>query len=270
MLDTEDNQLLEVPGYTLSEETTQLFEAAIDEVPALQRQWDEEPITTIAEDDDILPESAKAKAMIAELLEYVLISRVSVHLSDHFRAGPWSDKQLKRYSRADIPHIVLANRFLELFSRDIRDRSGFSKEHLRDSDELWGAFSDTRQYRRFGLTLPTGSSFSLPESGRGFRVSTPAVNVKMAAGFEGIAGSVPYSFSRHYLKRDSFYVDAFEASFDISVQVKRRLLLKRGAVRKNVWAEELLDAIEADLSGDDFLERIQWNAVETAIRVFGK
>lgn len=267
VIDTEANELLAVPQYDLPSSATAHLAAAFAENPALRRQWDAEPPIDMR---DAVGTPNLGQKLLNELVEYLLIERLSTTLTDHFNDSAFSKGKLREYRRADLPDILLQNRFLELFSRDPKDREGF-EDMTSGSEEGWevvaGHSESGAYYSRFDLTLPANSDVRRDADGN-LRITSRHLDVCLAARFLPYGGPAPFAMMSFYLGECSFDVQDYLVEFDIDVKIQRRLLLKREALAYSLWIEDVLKALGRDFSGQRFVDDINWPTLEAAIQVF--
>lgn len=269
MLDREDNELLEVPDYDLADDAVRYLSAAFAENPALRRQWDEEPLMK-----DLLTSTRRGPSLsgrlVNELIEYIVIDRLSVTLGDHFNSTGFSKDKLRTYRRADLPDILLKNRFLELFSRDIADRDGFETDSAK-SDDGWILVATSNAagayYHRFELTLPSDSTIKRTDN-NALLIEGPTLTARISTSVPGYGGKAPSSLHRLYLGHSGWDVHDLNVRIDVQVTIKRQLFLRREALQYSVWIEDVLEDLAESFSGERFVERIQWPLLEAAVQVF--
>lgn len=67
----------------------------------------------------------RSAELLAEAVEYLVLDKISTHLTDYFNEESFAEQNLKVYRREDVPDILLRNRFLETFSRPTEQRPAF-------------------------------------------------------------------------------------------------------------------------------------------------
>ncbi|WP_146066118.1 hypothetical protein [Cryobacterium sp. Y82] len=270
VLDKEANELLEVPEYDLADDAVRYLSAAFAENPALRRQWDEEPLMNNWHKS--ANRGGLGDRLVNELVEYIVLDRLSMTLSAHFNSTGFSEDKLRTYRRADLPDILLKNRFLELFSRDIADRDGF--EHAGEpSGEGWTLVATSSSagayYQRFELILPSDSTIKRTED-NDLLIEGPTLTARISASVPGYGGKAPSALRRLYLGHSGWDSHDLSVQIDVQVKIKRQLFLRREALRYSVWIEDVLEDLAESFSGDRFVSRIQWPLLEAAVQVFDR
>lgn len=263
------NILVEVPEYDLAEDAVRYLKAAFAENPALRRQWDAEPL--LSNRRSSIREYNQADRLLLELLEYIALHRLSMALSGHFNSTDFENAKLRTYQRADIPDILLKNRFLELFSRNISDRVGFDAIAQKSSDEGWVLVATSSpegaHYNRFELTLPADSKISRTSDGK-LAIEGPSVSLTLEIDYRGMHANAPFELTRLYLGKESIGVSPVAVDFYLCTSVKRQLFLRSEAIRYNAWVEKALRDLSESLSGPAFIDRIQWPLIQAMVQVF--
>ncbi|MFF2388978.1 hypothetical protein [Agromyces sp. NPDC058104] len=271
LYDREANALVDVPEYDLAEDAVRYLSAAFSENPALRRQWDAEPPMADL-DRGMIGKPNLGRRLLDELVEYIVIDRLSMTLGDHFNRADLPREKLRTYSRSDLPDILLKNRFLELFSRDLADREGFDTSR-DNSDKGWTLVSTSNAaggyYHRFELTLPHNSTIRRTERGE-LLIEGPNLDARITAKVPGFSGDAPFGLSRLYVGKPGW--DTLDLQVDVCVQVtvKRQWSLRRERLRYNVWIEDVLAHLYESLSGERFIEKIQWPLLQAAVQVFDR
>jgi hypothetical protein len=147
----EKNELVPVPRYNFAESLRKYLHAAITEDPAIETHWDIEPLC----------EGQESVKLVTEAIEYLVLSKLSTHLADYFSDERFKKKNLKMYQRENIPNILFKNRFLDLFSRPMKNRLPFMNDSFDELEngEIISAYNPSGEiYEKFELVLPKGST----------------------------------------------------------------------------------------------------------------
>lgn len=197
--------------------------------------------------------------MLIELTEYIVLEKISTFLTDYFNQLPSKEKQeqLQTYLRNDVPNILLSNRFLELFSRDMRDRVGFD-DHEEDEDDssktVVAVFGD-HYFSRFDLTLPRKSQVTRDESW--ITISAPRTTIRFRVTY-GYSAYIPWDFEKYWMRRSMTNTDAYNFDIELEVKVRPPLSLKRNPIADGVWAQELVNSLHESLDFAHFLDEMHW------------
>lgn len=165
----ENHKILGIPEYEISTDMERYLDCAFSENKALEKLWNENNISQFEfdgrEDNEAELESSRYSSdLFVELLEYCVIEKLSTHLLDYF--NEFDEKQhVQEFHKNDIPEVLLSNRFLKLFSEDMRNREIFVCQ-----DGYWGDDASDGivvaqnasggLYQRFDLILPEKAKLS--------------------------------------------------------------------------------------------------------------
>lgn len=284
--DAKAHALIPVPNYQLSEDCDKLLRAAFAENKALEAQWKQVSLGFIGLEEGEEPASHK---LLRELLEYIVLERLSLHLSEYFNSDEFEKSRLQEYKREDIPALLLKNRFLELFSRPMQDRPPFAQPETRKATvtrEVWVAGKQFRSgdvcyqtgpggaiFSKFDLTLPAKSEV-VEVPGGGVRINAPAIQVSIEPIFEGFHTVLPQAFVERYAKVKHYEKNGKEIqprTYELSVGVRIASKVKMQTVLSNksrdyhMWAESFCAELEEYFSSDAFFARISWPTVEALL-----
>lgn len=273
LYDKGENQLVKVENYKLSEETSELLAAGFAEDAAFKKQWDLSPLSEAYDPDaDLDKVGIKSKKLMQELLEYMVLERLNVHLSDFFNSSEFSDSEMKKYNRNDVPQVLLANRFLELFSRSPEHRAAFMDDADDKVNDGWTLINKTSAsgayFYRFELRLPKDSSLSRSPSGD-ILIDGPIMSVCISVPFNGYGVNVPFEFIKYYVGRRDNLIDVrpLLVELNVEVRVKRQLTADKTAIKYSEWVEDFLEKLEEEYSQEAFLSRIGWSQLEAYLKI---
>lgn len=271
---SESSELVKVPRYNFSEQLNSFVEGLFAENTAPKRLWDSDPIHKGFEFDaqagEFSRRQTEAGQLIVEATEYYVLEELSTHLTDYFNQSGLASEQLQRFSREDVPDILFRNRFLDTFSRPMRDRAAFSSD-LAESSMFGNIISsygpDGILYSKFDLTLPSGTRVQRlsPSS---ILIETPKFKLSMSVEFAGVGEVLPNDFSELYLDGLSFTeVRAYKVGLDTSVEFRPLALLSRSGWGYHAWLDSFLDKLATGMDSEEFLRNIQWEAAATVAQV---
>lgn len=262
----DDNQILSVPRYKLSENISRYLRSAFNENEALKRQWDKESLLHVFSQTKEKSASGSLK-LIREAAEYYLIETLSMHLTDYFNQECYDKKLLNELSREDVPSILLSNRFMEMFSAPMENRAVFEPIDIDDTDGVVvmsmgknGAF-----YSRFDLVLPKGAEVSR-ENGA-VVIETSKFKLTISVRFDGTGYVSPRNFEKYYLGLEEFEkYREFGIEFNAEVEFKLFSSFRKKDWDYHAWLDSYFDRIERDMSGESFFQEINWETVATMIQ----
>lgn len=262
---TEANSLKKVYRYGFSESISSYIESAFLENNALKRQWDNESLLNVFS----LGQEKRADAslkLIQEAAEYYIIEKLSIHLTDYFNDESYDKSELNELSRLDIPTILLRNRFLELFSASMENRAAFEpKKNTQNHDNVVMSMRSGVFYSKFDLVLPKGARVA-KEDDR-IVIETKNFKLSMRIKFEGEGYVTPRDFEKYYLGLESHSsYRNFKVTFESNVEFKLLASLKKTKWNYHAWLDSFFNEIENDMSGEQFFNKIDWEAAVTIIK----
>jgi len=285
--DLRKNEVIKIPRYYFSESMVRYLKAAFIENQALKVIWDRQPLKHMLEfdlkDDSDVPvvTSEGSRELIREVVEYFVLNQFSTHLDDYFNDERFRQENLAYIGRKDIPEILLTNRFLELFSRPMRDRIAFSKDSTwkensneTPDDRIGMTVASYRPsgeiYERFTLVTPKGTIISRPNKNT-IEIRTKMFTIHIKTDFRGSLTILPSGFEHYYLSLDSDIRSGIYA-IDVEVRVSFGLGLQLPGTGRQYyrWVDSFLDTLNDNISASRFFESIGWNTAMTVIQCLAK
>jgi hypothetical protein len=255
----EENEILPVSRYDFAESLHDYLHAAITEDPAIKKHWDREP----------LGEGSESVKLVSEAIEYFVLSKLSTHLTDYFSDESFREKNLKVYGRKDIPDILFKNRFLELFSRPMRERVPFMDDSFDklENGEIVCAYNPSGEiYEKFELVLPKESTVQRLGDYK-VKIDTKKLKITITVRFEGYHASLPRGFEQYYLGIDNFSdIIGYVVGVDFQISIGFSALLTMTGWKYHGWIDSFLEEIENDVFKDAFLDRIGWESAFTLLQ----
>ncbi|MFE0187320.1 hypothetical protein [Streptomyces sp. NPDC058989] len=258
-----DNKMVAIADYDASQDVAGYFEGAFAENPALRRQWEREPLESMhqrVEGRNYVRSVASTK-LIREVYEYAVLEDLTTHLTGYFNGYAGRDEDLRTYERNDLPDVLLANRFLELFSRDMADRDAFrSDDEPSDGGRVIMQTGPGGYFHRFELTLPKGSVLKR-EGNSTLVISGPAFQMKISVQFRGMGSNVPLDHIMHYVGVDPLEVRDFNVRIVVQVLVRRSFIFGGRRWNDHMWVDSLVESLVERFSLERHLVRINWPAL---------
>ncbi|PLC07467.1 hypothetical protein CY658_10980 [Variovorax sp. RO1] len=261
---------MKVPRYEYSEEIKSFVEGLFAENAAPKRLWDSDPVHNAFEIDVNAGtgriRQTEAGQLIVEATEYFVLETLSTHLTDYFNQSGLEAAHLKELSREDVPDIVFKNRFLDTFSRPMRERAVFMKDSgaTPPPGRVVSSYGPNGvRYSRFDLTLPLGAKVQRlsPSS---ILISTPKFMLTVSVDFAGFGANLPSGFTELYLEGCSFSdLSVYQVGLTTSVEFKPWALLSRSGWDYHAWLDSFLAKLEKSFDGEEFLRGIDWEAAAT-------
>jgi hypothetical protein len=266
-----DNRLIEVLGYEFSEELAQYASRAMSEHTPLQIQWRDDPLwdDNVASREVIsMPGRRRSGRIIAECVEYMLLNRLSLHLSAFFSKPGFSPDRLVVYGREDVADVIQGNRILELFSRPLEDRMTASSPleyDLSFGDTPAIIESDGTYYSRFEMRLPSGCRLHRSEGA--IVIDSPVFDLRLSVQFDGFHTVLPGDFERLYLGGSLIELQAFAVVVRVSTTIKRRAILRRQDWAYFTWHDSFSDYLRRHWAHEAFFADIGWPSLRALFHV---
>lgn len=267
-----DNVLLDIPMYNYGEKLHEFMKSAFLENEALKKQWDKEPIDSIYDFDKKTEKFTKKNPsslkLINEATEYYIIDKLSTHLTDYFNVEKFDTSELKEFAREDVSDILLSNRFMELFTGSMENRTLFDNDNSNDKHGtvVFAMGENGAIYHRFDLVLPKDSMVTR-ELNNTIKINTKNFILKINVNFDGCGFVTPRNFDKHYLGiKKSHEYSEYKVNITVDVIFKISSLFNTEKWDYHSWIDGFLKKLISDINGDDFFEKINWNTVSTIIQ----
>lgn len=271
ILNEHQNKIVKIKGYRLSEELRDYFESAFLEDKDLEYIWNNDSLKL---EDELKKPEPRAMDIIREALEYFLLDKLSSHLTSYFKYSSEKNKNISVLERDDIPSILLNNRFLELFSKSIKDRAAFDEVKDEVNEKEWYVLDVAGgSYRKFSLVLPRKSKVSRTDTGK-IEIKTHKFNISMEVDFDGCNDILPDGFGEHYLSIHGFqdYLAnvVYKVEFKFCIKFKIISLFSSLGWKDYNWIDSFLDLMDKYASKEVFFDKIKWETVTTLIKCLNK
>ncbi|QDH72402.1 hypothetical protein [Brevundimonas sp. M20] len=257
--DQESHDIIRVHRYEFGQASYDSIVGLFSENPAQKKLWVES-----LEKGHLVTTRGEFNAIIEESIEYFALKNLSHELGREL-GGNEDDPLITKLGRKDLPQILLENRFLELFSRLMKDRPAFMNQAAPDDpdEEVVLAYGENGEiYERFELTLPINSVVKKISDGS-IVLSNSRFDLTINAKCSGFNTNTSTLFEPLYLGRNKIETKTFSASISVSVKYKLRSLFSGKSWQYYRWIDQFMDGIEKDFSFDAFLERIGWDRAVT-------
>jgi hypothetical protein len=259
--------------YELSERTSEYLHAAFVENPALLRAWLSNPLR-FSIDRGGSDAALDAKALLNQVVEYFYLDRLSKHLSGYFQEQGIAEEECQKFTRRDIPDVLLENRFLEIFSKPMEERVHFSGNEMKGfitgpspARVVSATGRDGVLFDLFELILPKGSNVS--RSTEGFlRIETAIFTMEFRPGIEGFNTVTPLDFEKLYMDDANWRFESPTlVRSQICVTVKRRALLLRVGWDYYRWLDSFISEYYENAQAARFFEAIGWETAVTTSQI---
>ena len=265
LLLSSNNEVREIKRYRFSEKTRNHIKGLTSENKAIAKTWRSANLgfchSEIGESTRKLTNNANK--LVCEAIEYFVLNELTLHLSEYFvSGGRANDDTVVTVERRDIPQLLLDNRFLELFSKDMSEREAF-QDHGEDPPGkiVFATGSDGEIYDNFELVLPKGSSLS--RHGATLRIHTPRFTMDIDSIFEGYATILPPDFEEFYLGIPFNTVNAQQVNLRVTVRFSWWSVLSSRSWEYFAWLDSFLDRLHESFHFEAFLVTTGWETAHT-------
>lgn len=259
-------EISRVRRYSYGDDLSSFLSAAFAENDALRTLWHKKPpglpIARVDGNKLVLGEVSQANKLIVEATEYYVLKQLSLHLSRYFNSASFSEKELKQYSRNDVPDVLLQNRFMELFSRPMDQRPAFVERG--SGNVVFASGPGGVRYDRFELTLPKGSSLTRIGEGA-IAIKTSRFSLRLSAVFMGTNTVLPSGFGQRYLGLVQVPHRVFEIGIKAEVTFAAASYLSATGWEYHRWIDSFLEKLEDRVSTERFFRKINWDSALTLI-----
>jgi hypothetical protein len=264
------NRIESVPNYGFSEQMKDYMVATFVENINLRNFWNNRPLEQAFPSHPENPSAVRKNSIkfVNELVECIILYRLSTHLEDFFNQTIFVEDNLKIFQRSDLPTILLQNRFLETISHPINERPHFDSEEPENpaTGELISCSGDDGAlFEKFKLTLPKNCKITKPTENE-IIIDTEKINIVINVDFQGFNADVPEEFLECYLKIDNYEdFSKFLVIINIQITIKFRAFFSGSGWEYYKWVDSFRSDLDSFLSQKYFFEKINWNTVYTIL-----
>lgn len=263
-----------VNRYELSEKVSDYLRAAFSENQAILRAWLNKPTQW-------LPSRAAAvdgltgNSLVNQAVEYFFLDCLSLHLISYFHEQGIEEDECQKFTRGDIPDVLLQNRFLELFSKPIEEREQFiddycdnGRPHGLSGQVVMAHGAGGALFDRFELILPKGSKVFRSADGI-LRIETTIFSLEFTPGIDGFNTVTPRNFEELYMEAASvgMHSPPWLVKSKIRVTIKKWALCSRSGWEYYGWLDSFINEYYRKACGDEFLRTIGWEFAVTTNQI---
>ncbi len=214
--------------------------------------------------------AAPDRRLILEATEYFVLRMLSTHLTNYFNDEKFKEENLTKLERKDIPQALLENRFLNLFSKPMEERTAASLEERYVSKNTRGGFGESNtDFRHFHLILPTKAKVSRTGDST-CEIATKKFTLRVSILYLGTDELLPADFEKYYLRLQEYYqrsnrfmVKEKAIQIEVKVFFKNSIFFSTTGLQYYEWLDSYLDKLEEEFSSSYFFKKIGWDSVST-------
>jgi hypothetical protein len=210
------------------------------------------------------------RRLILEATEYFVLRMLSTHLTNYFNDEKFKEENLTKLERKDIPQVLLENRFLNLFSKPMEERTAASFEDRFVSKNTQGSSGESNtDFRHFHLILPAKAKVS--RTGENIcEITTKKFTLRVSILYLGADELLPADFEKYYLRLQKYYkrpnpsmVKEKAIEIEVTVFFKNSIFFSTTGLQYYEWLDSYLDKLEEEFSTSYFFKKIGWDSVST-------
>ncbi len=268
----DQNKVLNIIRYDFGSNLFRFLKAAFVESSEMKQLWENKSLgfeSLISKNDkSLMTKASGSRGIISEASEYYIIYSLSKHLEEYFKQSIFKHNKLTEFERENLPKALYQNRFMDLFTRDIKQRKCFVK-HATDYVDKGGTVTsgsdEKAEYHRFHLFLPQGSKIKRFNDNN-IEIDTPFFKMRISLCTSRNDSLLPEGFARYYMDiRDPEEIDVYQVLLNISVSFKL-ISIFTGGWHYYRWVDSFLDQLEQMMSDRQFFDTIGWNTAYTVLK----
>ncbi len=259
------NRIVEIPDYKFGRKVKKYFDSSFAESKGLEKIWEKYKIHDYMAPKDV----TTGKDLLCQATEYFFISSLSKHLTTYFYSKEFKQKKLNKLTRNDIPHTLLENSFLDLFSKSMDKREAFI-DSFKGEPKAFNIIhvsteTDGHLFENFNLILPKGCKISKTSKDT-LRIKTNRIELTITNEITGWTTEVPQNFIQYYIgeSSDSEYIK-YIIETKISVTFSFLAFFTNLGWSYFKWIDSFIDVYHGSVSEKAFLNRINWNSINNLI-----
>ena len=263
--DKQKKELIEIPGYSFSENLKKYLEAACNESDDIKSVWTKDylGLTGIINGNkgNTKVSLTQSSMLLNQLIEYILLKELSLITIDYFNKPNFKKKKVNEIRKIHVPDLVATNIFLNLFAKDTSERVAFDN---RENPNVVMAYAPNGAlFEKFELKLPKKckifkSGFNVIE------LKHPLFTLKLTPAFTGFGEVLPHNFERHYLHSSISKVQSYKAMIGIELKLSwKAFFISKSEYFE--WIDKYIEYLLAHNSFQYFIDTIHWDVVETII-----
>ena len=261
-LEIDTNHLLAIEDYDFTQEVSNYIKALCSENKAFLTIWTDDPIGSglSYRNNKMIRRKPRSNDLLIEAIEYYILHKLALHLSGHFNNNnSVSEDYLVKLERKNIPKILFANRFIDMFTRPMEEREQFQNYGAISSrgKVICAVGRDGAIFNHFELVLPKGSTIAR-ERDSSISIITNRFKLNFRSEFGGWNTNLPRQFENLYMGKEARSILTFDVGLFVSVDFSAQSLLTAKGWEYYRWLDSFLRKLEQSFSWNHFLSKISW------------
>lgn len=261
--DEEKKELIEIKGYSFSENLKRYLDAACSESKDIKSVWNKDllGLNGIINNDkgNTKVSLTQSSALLNQLIEYLLLKELSTITVDYFNKPNFSKKKVNKISKIDVPNLVANNVFLSLFSKPMSEREAFNNRE--EPNVILAYSSNGALFEKFELILPKKCKI-LKIGSNVIEIRHPLLRLKLTPAFTGFGTVLPHNFEKHYLHSSISKVQSYDAMIGIELKLSWKAFFIKNSEYFE-WIDKYIEKLIKHNSFQYFIDSIHWDIVKT-------
>jgi hypothetical protein len=263
-----DNKIIDVPYYNFSNNLSNYLEYAFNENQDIKAIWERHKLLKLDSNKKTVRKNTNSGKLLIEATEYIILDKISTHLSDYFNNEKLNINNISEIKRDDISDILIKNRFLDLFSKPMNERSAFldyDNTKKQPNKEVIMSYKNGHFFNKFKLKLPKGSKVIRNEDSS-ILIKNKRFSIKISVEYEGYGSmGIPYSFIRYFLNLNLTEYRQLEIKVNFDVKFNLNTFISLLGWEYYKWIDSLLKELEDEISSEHFSKKIHWESNEVIL-----
>lgn len=251
--DSKNRKILDIDNYEFSNDVCWYLKGALVE---------DKNIKEMRNKDKLCFGDSHLNKLLNQLLEYIVLLRLSRATIDHFDHREYSKGKIIKIERDNISDFVASNMFIDLFSKPPYEREAFG---YVEGDDLGRIGENGEIYLKFELNLPSKCQIvkKFPNT---IVVKHPYFNLEIIPNFQGFGTILLPDFKERYMQLDDLSnISTYAVDIDINSKFSP-LAFFMNKDQYYRWIDELINDLIEYASIDKFYEKMRWDVVRAFIK----
>lgn len=248
---------VEIVGYSFNNDFCEYLRGFIQENKAFGKLFSKSQ-ENFVEMKLFNPDDLNYHTIINSVVEFVILHQLDLHLNSYFVENEIDKRRIITLTRDQIDPAVLRNRVIDLITKDMKERSAFTRDSDLPSEGIvvYAPGEGGAVFQRLDLELPPESR--IYRNSDGFLViSNPLFDLTLKPEFEGFATTLPSMF----MPSVSGHFTPHLVTVKIETKIKKSALFSGESMEIYEWLDSFLARMEEYISTDKLQQRLDSDLV---------
>lgn len=263
--DEENNKIIDIPQYNISKDMVRYLASSFIENKALAQKWKSGRIGINLDEFNIDNNPKINNNIIIELIEYLFLSKLSIHLNDYYNINNIESKDINSLNFDEMPILLRKNRFLKLFSEEMENREAFINSNISiynpEGKIIYAIGKKGEVFDEFNLKLPKEVKI-IKEDLHKLKFIMKYFTLKIEYIFDGTNTIVDKEFYNYYLNKINKHtsVNEFKFKIKISIEFNNRIIFSNKKIQNYMWLDNLINYLMEYADINEFYKKINWES----------